>query len=676
MKLFILLLSIISGFTFSNKESWIISLTLLIFIIFILIKKYRKNICFICAIIISFCLFLLLGIITFRTFQNNSEFIGIVISKNNGYMVLYDGFEKIYFRSKDINIDFLDVIKISGYYRDVFVYRPLESAFDFKKYLNDIGISREISFTNYTTLFNFPINIEQIKIWILEKCNNDYCREIVKTYLFAEKDYSSEIFLSIKNLGLINLISLSGMYINGIHYIFYKFINRRKDNRVSYCVALILVMPLVFINIDRMSILRVFIYLVIRCILLFKGIRSSNLSIKCVPYLIIIFIDRYSIYNVAFVLSLVISMYMHFSSFYLYKFNKYKRKIINYMLFFFLLIPFSVLFNYSINILNYIVGIVLIPISKYIVLLMYIGLLLPKYYILNDVFQLYYTFLYKLDFKYLNINMDAFSQYFLVIYYLIIFLFLYFSEINLTSKKRLFSISYIAILLIKTLPVNNLIFNKVSFINVGQGDATLIQYGLYNVLIDTGGSLNNDIAVNSLIPYFRRNKIYKIDKVYITHYDLDHYYALDSLKENFIVGEVIDYNTFSMRKDNKLLIHNLNNYYDKYVEENYKSMILYFEISKKYFLIMGDAPKEIELKLIKDYPNLRVDYLKVGHHGSNTSTAEQFVKFLQPKEAIISCGENNIYKHPNSETLKVLTENNVEIRRTDEEGTISYKFLR
>ena len=369
-------------------------------------------------------------------------------------------------------------------------------------------------------------------------------------------------------------------------------------------------------------------------------------------------------------------MYMHFSSFYLYKFNKYKRKIIKYTLFFFLLIPFNVLFNYSINILNYIVGIALIPISKYIVLLMYMGLLLPKYYILNNVFQLYYTFLHKLDFKYLNINMDAFSQYFLVIYYLIIFLFLYFSEINFTSKKRLFSISYIAILLIKTLPVNNLIFNKVSFINVGQGDATLIQYGLYNVLIDTGGSLNNDIAVNSLIPYFRRNKIYKIDKVYITHYDLDHYYALDSLKQNFIVGEVIDYNTFNIKNDNKLMIYNLNNYYNNNVEENYKSLILYFKISEKYFLIMGDAPKEIELKIIKDYPNLKTDYLKVGHHGSNTSTAEQFVKFLQPKEAIISCGENNIYKHPSPETLEILSKNNVEIRRTDEEGTISYKFLR
>ena len=91
---------------------------------------------------------------------------------------------------------------------------------------------------------------------------------------------------------------------------------------------------------------------------------------------------------------------------------------------------------------------------------------------------------------------------------------------------------------------------------------------------------------------------------------------------------------------------------------------------------MGDAPKEIELKIIKDYPNLKTDYLKVGHHGSNTSTAEQFVKFLQPKEAIISCGENNIYKHPSPETLEILSKNNVEIRRTDEEGTISYKFLR
>ena len=92
-------------------------------------------------------------------------------------------------------------------------------------------------------------------------------------------------------------------------------------------------------------------------------------------------------------------------------------------------------------------------------------------------------------------------------------------------------------------------------------------------------------------------------------------------------------------------------------------------------LIMGDAPKVVEKAIIKDHPELRTDILKVGHHGSNTSTDESFVKSVKPKTAIISCGKNNKYGHPHKDVINVLKRNNVEIRRTDESGTIVYKYF-
>ena len=90
------------------------------------------------------------------------------------------------------------------------------------------------------------------------------------------------------------------------------------------------------------------------------------------------------------------------------------------------------------------------------------------------------------------------------------------------------------------------------------------------------------------------------------------------------------------------------------------------------FLFMGDAPKEIEDKIIERFPSLRADIIKLGHHGSNTSSSYTFLKHIAPKEAIISVGVNNIYHHPHSEVIKNLKALNIKIRRTDIEGSIIY----
>ena len=119
-----------------------------------------------------------------------------------------------------------------------------------------------------------------------------------------------------------------------------------------------------------------------------------------------------------------------------------------------------------------------------------------------------------------------------------------------------------------------------------------------------------------------------------------------------------------------LHLENLNHYEAK--DENESSLVLYLDFCNKKYLFMGDAPKEIETQIIIDNPNLRCDILKVGHHGSKTSSDDTFIKTIQPKEGIISCGRSNRYGHPNQEVIDTLYRYDVKIRRTDIEGTISY----
>lgn len=93
----------------------------------------------------------------------------------------------------------------------------------------------------------------------------------------------------------------------------------------------------------------------------------------------------------------------------------------------------------------------------------------------------------------------------------------------------------------------------------------------------------------------------------------------------------------------------------------------------KTFLFTGDADTTIEKKIIDDNPSLRADVLKIGHHGSKTSSSYNFLKQISPEVCIISVGQNNKYGHPDKDVINRLNKLNIKYRRTDLEGTISYK---
>ena len=213
---------------------------------------------------------------------------------------------------------------------------------------------------------------------------------------------------------------------------------------------------------------------------------------------------------------------------------------------------------------------------------------------------------------------------------------------------------------------------QIHFLNVGQGDATLIQAHGKNVLIDTGGQHHLDMAQEVLIPYFHRYRVRKLDYVIITHPDFDHDGALPSLQAHFPINQIIR-DPFMSINLGRVTLYNYQHFRDSMPGDNDQSLMIGVGYQGCQFLIMGDATYLTETYFLTHYPDIKASILRVGHHGSLTSTSEALLTQLESQVAIISVGGNNRYGHPHPDVLHRLHDYGLIIRRTDLEGTIQYQ---
>ncbi|MCB2293013.1 MBL fold metallo-hydrolase [Clostridium algoriphilum] len=226
------------------------------------------------------------------------------------------------------------------------------------------------------------------------------------------------------------------------------------------------------------------------------------------------------------------------------------------------------------------------------------------------------------------------------------------------------------------------------FIDVGQGDCILIQVNNKNLLIDSGTSDSKQ----KLIRYLKKNNIKKLDYIVTTHPHEDHIGGMASIIKTFDVGEFyapkaisssqsfVDMIRALRSKNFKINIAKPNMYLDlgantscvmlspnsaTYENTNDYSCVIKVSYRNSTYLFAGDAEELAEQELINNGYNLKAQVLKVGHHGSKTSTSQNFLNEVSPKIAVISCGAYNTYGHPNKETLDKLKEINSIIYRTD-----------
>ena len=247
------------------------------------------------------------------------------------------------------------------------------------------------------------------------------------------------------------------------------------------------------------------------------------------------------------------------------------------------------------------------------------------------------------------------------------------------------------------LPSNSDFTASVHFIDVGQGDSALFVNNGHYVLIDSGESEYSD----KVEEYCRSLGVEKFDCILVSHPHSDHAGGMADIVrdigcDNIIIPDIdAQYITSSFYEDfiDAAAESDADIYYayagDKYTygdmnfeilspketgkDLNNDSIVTLFTYSDISVLMTGDAEKKIEKQIINDYPALKCDVLKVGHHGSSTSSCSDFIKTVSPECAVISVGENNKYSHPSELTLKTLEENNITVYRTDYDGNVILK---
>lgn len=252
--------------------------------------------------------------------------------------------------------------------------------------------------------------------------------------------------------------------------------------------------------------------------------------------------------------------------------------------------------------------------------------------------------------------------------------------------------------------------NEVTVVDIGQGDSIFLRdMRGRTVLIDVGGRVDfaakeawqerssQANAERTLIPYLHSRGVDRIDSLVLTHTDTDHVGDVLEVAKQVQIGRIvvspgsltvpdfvatlkkINVPVYVVKVGDRLPI------FDSYLEVLYPdgtgdggnndSVVLYGRLLETNFLFTGDL-EQGELDLIEAYPNLPVDVLKAGHHGSKGSSYPEFLDHIGAKIALVSAGENNRYKHPHQETLDRFDSRNIQVYRTDQQGAIRFRGWR
>ena len=653
----------------------------------------------------------------FHTHYNtNTTYLeGIIIKKNidgNKLSLIIKAKEKVivnyYMKRKDelkkySKLKLGDRIGIKSVFN-----RPKENSnfnlFSYQKYLLSNKIYWICNASNIKLIKknrNFGYNVKNIIHNRIDSINSPY----LYTFILGDNSYMDrEVMNSFRFNGISHLFALSGMHVSLITIFILKILKRITKRRLI--TLLFLTFFLLFYafiagftpSLTRACLLSIILYI--------NNNRIKALHLFILLTCIVIIYNPYIIYNVAFQFSYVISFYLIAASKLLKCINNYFFKILLVSLIS-LIVSIPIMINnfHSVNILGFIYNLFYIPLVSLVILpFVFITFFVPKAKFILDLLSniLDETSIYISNIKCGTITLCHCSLIIIIIYYVIITLVIY--KIN----KRKYYYTFIIIICLLFHYVYPKINGEysITFLDVGQGDSTLIisPKQKQTILIDTGGKVSfkekwmlkrkeYSIALDTIIPYLKSKGINRLDYFVITHGDYDHMGEAINLVNNFKVEKVI-FNCGEFNDLESELIKALDKkkikYYScikelnidknklyflqtkEYDNENDNSNVIYTELNGYKFMFMGDASTITEKEIIDKYNLPNIDVLKVGHHGSRTSSSIEFINEINPKYSIISVGKNNRYGHPNKEVLNNLSDSKV--YRTDQDGSIMFKI--
>ncbi len=626
----------------------------------------------------------------------------------------------------------LKFLKVGAYVK---IYGTLEEPpesrnnhqFDYKEYLYKQHIhyilkGNKIIATNHTS--NHPyytlLRFRQDQLQYIQAHFPEETIPFVESLIFGSRNqFSPDVQEWYQKLGIVHLLAISGSHISLIIGAGYYLLLRVGLTKEKATFVLLFLIPVYMILAGgSASVIRASSVAIIVLLAFFTESKILAVDILSVVFILMLFINPYFLSEAGFLLSFTTSFTLIVSSSYLSSFPSGFMSIIVTIVAQLSSLPIVLFYYYEISLYSVLLNALFVPFILFLILpLCIVSLLLHilfppvgmiVIYILEQLIIFSNNVLsFFAELPVATIIFGKPSYLWILGYYLTLIVF--YIRIERRKSIKLLSFGLLALLIFQWADTDPSI--KVTFIDVGQGDCMLIQLAKEVYIVDTGGTIafpkqswqqkkkEYDVGRDVVVSYLKSQGISNIDKLILTHGDTDHIGgAVAILKEikvkEVVVGKKSEHTSLEERvmkearkqgakittvtagdswiaDNHKFSI--LSPYGDEQ-EENDRSIVLYTVIGEYRWLFTGDLEEGGEQRLMANYPDLETDVLKLGHHGSKTSSTEAFLEKINPKIAVISAGKNNRYNHPHQEVMERLQQ--IFVLRTDKQGMITYQYLR
>jgi len=629
------------------------------------------------------------------------------------YQAEIDNKKFILYIPKDVEkLEYGSIIKINAQYTEATRDRNY-GGFNYKTYLRTKKIYGIFNVEDVEIVKNGSDNIiiklrKYIKSKLREKLKKENSELAISLIVGDRSHISSEVEDNFKKANLMHMLAISGAHFSYVILIATFISNRLQHKRLGQLIQIIAIIFFMNLTGNTASVVRAGIMSILLIGSSICKRQNDSLNNIAISAIIQIINNPYIIFDSGFMLSYSgvlgiilfyekISEHIHFKSIAL---------TISANIF---IIPIMIYNFHTISGSFIISNICASWLLGIIIILEFISLCIPIK-LLYMILDLLIMMLRKIadicaNIPFAQMYVPRYAIFFVIIIYILIFC------RKLKCRKYVYSFLTIGVSILLIVNFTDVYQDRmrINFIDVGQGDSCLIRYKGTNIMIDSGGSLSKnkdgksyDIGENVLNNYLLNRGITRLDYIMASHFDEDHSQGFVFLLKNMKVKNVIiseQYKTSSIYEQFKQICkkQNIQIIYVRSGDEirikdlafkilhpkskenqisenplNNNAIVCMVKYKNRRILFTGDIEKVAENEMVKEYTNgLKADILKVGHHGSKTSTTKEFLDLINPSVALIGVGQNNKFGHPNEDVIKRLEEKNIQIYRTDEMGEIS-----
>ncbi|RCW65309.1 DNA internalization-related competence protein ComEC/Rec2 [Saliterribacillus persicus] len=600
--------------------------------------------------------------------------------------------------------------------------------FDYQRYLVNSGIKASYTISTLENIacrnegkINVIYDFKRKIVNYVEKRYSTYTSSWIRALIFGDKEgLDDEIIALFQRWNLSHLLAISGLHVGLIILMFYMLMLRLPffTKEKSQCVLFILLLFYPLIAGEAPSVWRSCLLALFVLIQLKFKFAFSSLDILSIVFVVMLLVDPYSIYQLGFQFSFIVTFAIILSRIIIHEAGNYLQIIIQISgISLLIILPIQLYHFYTFNPLAIAINLLYIPYFSFIIiplsLLMVVFSALPVIPQLFDYFfvkiqSLFSTILERIDESlYYPLIVGKFPMSLFFLYYILIIVFFMFWERQ--QKIRAFCVGVSITVLLIGISISPYFNDEgtITVLDIGQGDAIIIElpYRKGVIMIDAAGTMTKNFTEPSnknfeeiIKPFLLSKGITKIDALFLSHDDHDHIGSVPFILDEFIVDKVFTTKYFDKAWISEYIINNKETAFHHLtggqilsiaghkievllpVEDNFdkndNSLVLRSRFGPYTWIFTGDIGEKAELELMSLYPNLGSDILKVSHHGSSSSTTDEFLEGVKPKAALISVGVNNRYNHPNKEVLERLGEKEIAVLRTDQSGAIIYSYTK